>query len=218
MMTMTQSKTQKMTLWTIGAALSVSVFGTAFAASDNDKVITQDIDVAQIKQLHLDAHVGSVKFMPSSDNQLHVYVRVSEKDGWGVFKDSPKDAELEITKDANTLTLTLNDDEYGEEWKIMVPAQMMIDADLGVGEMSVEGINTNITVDIGVGEATIQADASAYAKASAQAGVGAATVKSSSGSSDSSRALVSEDVNWTGQGSYSISAEVGVGDVSITLE
>ncbi len=213
-----KSEANTLVKWGVGAVLTIASMGSAYAYGDNDKIITKDIQIKNAQQLHLDAHVGSVKFSPSSDDQIHVYVKVSDKEGWGIFKDSPQDAQLVVQREGNKLTLSLNDDEYGEEWRIELPQMSLLNADLGVGEIQVKRINTNLKLDVGVGEATIVASASAYSSANGQAGVGAAAVRSVSGTTTSDRAMVSEEVNWTGSGEYSIDVEVGVGDISIKLD
>jgi len=204
--------------WTVGAALTFAAMSSAYAHSENEKVITKDIAVSGAEQLYLDAHIGSVKFTPSSDNQIHVYVKVSEKEGWGIFKDSPLEAELVVLRDGNRVTLSLNDDEYGEEWRIELPKMTLLNADLGVGELQVRNINSNLKLDVGVGEASVVVSASEFLSAKGQAGVGAATVRSHSGTTTTDRAMVSEDVTWNGSGQYSIDVEVGVGDISIKLD
>lgn len=213
-----KSEANTLVKWGVGAVLTIASMGSAYAYGDNDKIITKDIQIKNAQQLHLDAHVGSVKFSPSSDDQIHVYVKVSDKEGWGIFKDSPQDAQLVVQREGNKLTLSLNDDEYGEEWRIELPQMSLLNADLGVGEIQVKRINTNLKLDVGVGEATIVASASAYSSANGQAGVGAAAVRSVSGTTTSDRAMVSEEVNWSGSGEYSIDVEVGVGDISIKLD
>jgi len=204
--------------WAVAAALTVSVIGTAYAHGNSEQEITRDIDVKGAQTLFLDAHVGTVKFTPSDDDQIHVYVKVSEKGEWGIFKSSPQDAKLVVKRDGLKVTIMLNDDDYGEEWEVKMPQMASLNVDLGVGEMRIKRINSNLTLDVGVGEAIVIGDASNYGSAKGQASVGAAAVRSESGTKNTERAMVSEEVTWTGSGEYAIDVEVGVGDVSIKLD
>lgn len=190
---------------------------SAAAFAGNDKVLTKEIAVDNISQLVLDAHVGTVKLSASDDNQIHIYVKVSEKDGWSLFKGNPEDAKLKIDNNGQRITVSLNDDEYGEEWRIEIPQLEQVDADLGVGEMTIKGISANLSVDVGVGEVSIYSVAQDFASAKAEAGVGAASVHSDAGSVSQNRSMVSEEVSWVGHGKYAINVEVGVGDASIKL-
>lgn len=190
---------------------------SAAAFAGNDKILTKEIALDNISELVLDAHVGTVKLSASNDNQIHIYVKVSEKDGWSLFKSNPEDAKLKIDNNGQRIKVSLNDDEFGEEWKIEIPQLDKIDADLGVGEMTIKGLSTNLSVDVGVGEVSIYSFAEAYASAKAESGVGAAAVHSDSGQVSQNRSMVSESVNWIGKGQYAINVEVGVGDASIKL-
>lgn len=196
----------------------VTLLATSAAAyAGSDKILTKQVALDNINELVLDAHVGSVKLSPSTDNQIHIYVKVSEKDGWGMFKPNTEDAKLTIKNDGQRLTLSLNDDDYGEEWKIEVPQLDKINADLGVGEMTIKGLTANLNVDVGVGEVSIYSMAQSYGSVKAESGVGAASVRSDVGKVDKNRAMVSEEVSWVGKGKYAITVEVGVGDASIKL-
>lgn len=190
---------------------------SAAAFAGNEKVLTKEIALDNISQLVLDAHVGTVKLSASNDNQIHIYVKVSEKDGWSLFKASPEDAKLKIDNNGQRIKVSLNGDEYGEEWKIEIPPLDRIDADLGVGEMTIKGISANLSIDVGVGEVSIYSLAEAYASAKAESGVGAASIDSDVGQAHQNRSMVSEEVSWVGQGKYAIDVEVGVGDASIKL-
>lgn len=198
-----------------GIAL-VTASGAAYAAED--KILTKKIAVDDIKEFVIDAHVGTVKLSPSDDNQIHIYVKVTEKDGWSMFKATPEDAQLKINNSGNRITISLNEDDFGEEWRIEVPQMEKIDADLGVGEMTIKGLQANMSVDVGVGEVSVYSMADSYGSVKAESGVGAANVFSNSGQKDQNRAMVSESVSWSGQGDYAIKVEVGVGDASIKLK
>ncbi|MDP2560083.1 hypothetical protein [Psychrobium sp. 1_MG-2023] len=188
------------------------------AKAANEHVLQQDVSAQGVTQFELDAHVGTVKVSSSADDKIHIYVKVSEKDGWGVFKSSPKDAKLTVNNNHGKLSVSLNDDDYGEEWHIQIPQLETLDVDLGVGEMTVKDISANLQLDVGVGEVKVYSDVNSFGVANVEAGVGAAQVKASSGTKDANRAMVSEEVVWRGTGQYKMDVEVGVGDASITLD
>jgi|GEM_PF-734613 len=213
-----KSNTNQFIKWGVTAALTVSVMSSAYAHGDAEKVITQAIDVSSAQTLFLDAHVGTVKFTPSKDDKIHVYVKVSEKDDWGLFKRSVQEAQLMIKQEGLNVTITLNDDEFGEEWEVAMPQMAALNVELGVGEMQIRHIDSDLTLDVGVGATIVVGSASDYSSAKGQAGVGAAVVRSDSGTQKTDRSFVSEDVIWTGSGEYAIDVEVGVGDISIKLD
>jgi len=202
----------------ISVITCATLFGTSistFAASE--LTLTKDIEVNDINEIKLDAHVGTVKLSKSQDNFIHIYVKVSESDEWSLFKSSPDEAELAIKNDGKRIEVSLNNDEYNEEWQIEIPSSVHVDADLGVGEMIIEGISSNLSADVGVGEIQIDGTANNYRAVTAQAGVGDAVIKSDAGQQEEVRALVSKQVSWSGEGSSTMDVEVGVGEASIKL-
>jgi len=193
----------------IGSSLS------AYAA--NEITLTKDIQLDDINEIELDAHVGNVKFSQSQDDSIHIYVKVSESDGWSFFKSSSNEAKLTIENNGKHIKVSLNNDEYNEDWKIEIPSFVHVNADLGVGEIIIEGMSSNLSVDVGVGNVQINSTANDYAIVNVQTGVGDAVINSHTGQQEEDRSLVSKQVNWSGKGKYTIDVEVGVGDASIKL-
>jgi hypothetical protein len=99
-----------------------------------------------------------------------------------------------------------------------MPAALALEADMGVGAVAIAGLQKDISVDVGVGDAEISVKAADYGRVSGDAGVGDIKVDSSSGEGKSQRAVVSDSVDWVADGSASINADVGVGDVQINLD
>lgn len=188
---------------------------STFAA--NELTLTKDIALNGIKEIKLNAHVGTVKLSKSQDNFIHIYVKVSEKDGWSLFKSSTDDAQLKIDNNGNQIKVSLNNDEYGEDWQIEIPSLVRVDAELGIGEMLIDGLSSNLSVDVGVGDIKINSVANDYALVNAEVGVGDAAINSNVGKLEEDSAFVSKQANWIGKGKYTMDVEVGVGDVSIKL-
>ena len=200
----------------IGAALLT--FGANAGTTNSEIELTQDIAAANLSRLVLNAHVGSVKIAKSSDEQVHVYVKVSDKEDWSLFSDSLEDVQLKVKHQGNVLQLELSEDDFGEEWIIEMPATADLDIDLGVGSVNVQGIRANIKVDVGVGEVTLGSYAQNYVDATLDTGVGGTTIDATGGNITSTRTIVSAESNWHGSGKYTITIEVGVGDASLELK
>lgn len=205
------------TFTSLSVALALVAMSPA-ALAKNEKQIDRQIAQGDIQHLSLDAGVGSVKLLQSHDGKFHVSVTVMEKEGWSLFSSDPQEAELVVTQRAQKLSLSLNDGDYGEEWRIAVPDLTKLSVDLGVGEATIKGISADIDLDVGVGQASIKGAAAAFEKANVESGVGEATIKARGGRAEDNRAMVSDEAKWWGEGQHQISVEVGVGDASVRLE
>ena len=206
------------------AVIGLALIGSAlFAAVDAHagecRTIEHDFDPAGLQQLALDVHVGELDVQPSTNGQIHVEVKVCSRSHWFGLRKSKVDAALlDAEQDGRTLKIRIRQDDYNEDWKVRMPAALALDADLGVGELRIAGLTSDINVDLGVGDATIVGNATDYGNVSGDAGVGDVEIKGEGGRVTAERAAVSDSATWVAGGPSSIDVDVGVGDLTITLE
>jgi len=127
------------------------------------------------------------------------------------------------------------DRRFEERWSLSLPARLAIEAELGVGNVSVIGLEGGVELDVGVGEVEVEAPAGdvtidlgvgdvevsgpadAFASAEVSGGVGGAEI-TVRGVEIADTGFVGHRASWTGDGEFFIEVEVGVGDASIKLE
>lgn len=104
------------------------------------------------------------------------------------------------------------------EAELNVPHGAPVLVDLGVGEVEVHGVRSDIDVDVGVGAVEIALDADWISAVEAHTGIGASTVHRSGDVIEGQRSLLGDELRWSlGQGESRIFVEVGVGDVDVDL-
>ncbi|NRA69904.1 MAG: hypothetical protein HRU24_02705 [Gammaproteobacteria bacterium] len=189
---------------------------SVLAQGKEEKILTEQFSITQFKQLVINANVGSVSVSASKDNKVHVLVKVSARDNWGWFNSTVEDAKLAVKRQGDQLKIAVNDDDYGEEWQIKLPASLDLKLDLGVGSAVIKDIIANIDINIGVGEVRIVTDSKAFKQVAVESGVGDATISANT-PVKRKRAMVSVDSHWQGHGEFTINAEVGVGDARVIL-
>ena len=202
---------------TLSLAMALSL-ASPLALAKSEKVIEEVFEVGNIEQLVLDAGVGTVDVLPSTDGKIHVYVKVTESDSWVLFGNDPDDAELTVKQRGERIRFSLTEDDVGEEWQVAVPALASVSINLGVGEAKIKDINSDIDLDVGVGQATVRALAANFGKAKLESGVGETRIRADSGRESNQRAMVSDESVWTGSGEHRIDIDVGVGEASVTLD
>ena len=201
-------------LLSLGLAVSMNAL-----ASADCRTIEQEFDAAKLEKIGVDVRVGELRVTASDDDKLHVAVEVCERRGWfGWRRHKAADATLDVDDDEESIALAIKQKHYTEDWTVRMPAAAALDADVGVGDVTIEGLQGDIRLDVGVGDAEIRGKAADYGRVSGDAGVGDVHVSSDSGESHTERALVSDSVNWIAGGKSSISADLGVGDADITLD
>jgi hypothetical protein len=101
---------------------------------------------------------------------------------------------------------------------ILVPKTLAVDAEMGVGDLRVEGITGDLRLELGVGEVTVLAKQAGVKSVNLTVGIGDATL-SHGGSSQAVSGLLGRKVRWSdGAGAARVSVELGVGDIAVRLD
>jgi hypothetical protein len=101
--------------------------------------------------------------------------------------------------------------------RLRLPAHLALDAELGVGELRIEGLTGDVTADLGVGEVTATLPQSAVASVRLDAGIGEAVLRTREKRYENSGVGV-KTLRWTeGTGRAEIQVDCGVGEIQVAL-
>jgi hypothetical protein len=149
--------------------LAVAVVAAVSAgALAEARTLTGTSDAKGLKDLRLDAHVGSVEIRATDAERISWTLKLEpdEDDGWfsGGRKDAQKAIEgakvrAVVAGESYELELDLprgtDFDDVEEHWTIEVPSRFAIDLEANVGEVRVEGIAGGVEAELNVGEMRI---------------------------------------------------------------
>jgi hypothetical protein len=100
---------------------------------------------------------------------------------------------------------------------VQVPHDLRLKAHLGVGELSIADVASDLEADLGVGELNITLPADAIGSVSADTGIGEASLVAG-GRHYESAGLIAREIRWTkGTGKAHVEADCGVGEIDIRL-
>jgi hypothetical protein len=221
----------------------VLVFG-ASSATAGERTLSETIPLRGIERLNVEVGVGDVVLTAIDSGSASVELRLRPRRG-GVFS-SMKRGERDVAAAAfaseavgQTLYLRVESPEdnprFEELWTVTVPARLGLELELGVGEVTINGLaggvelelgvvdaivelaDGDVVVELGVGDMTLRGPAEAYGEVTASNGVGNArlTIR---GDSVDGEGLVGDTASWQGEGPHSIEINVGVGDTMIKLD
>lgn len=194
------------------------------AADEVIRTIDRQISAADASRIHLEFPVGELKIEAGTGREVEVHVDLK-------CDSSRKTRCIEATK-AITLVATPGERLHVElkgwpksgsrgmeaDVRVTVPRDLPLQAELGVGELGVSGMEADLSVDLGVGDVEIVMPESAVRSVSIDTGVGDATVYAASQRIEGS-GFISKDVKWTkGEGKARVSVDLGVGDAQVRLE
>jgi hypothetical protein len=136
------------------------------------RTLNADLDAAGVDKLALDVGVGEVHVNPSPDGKVHVQVTLRPKEQefmWFFHWRSEGTARGIATASINQersgerLSLSLNyprgadQENLKQEWDVLVPVRLTLDANLKVGELTISGVAGGVTARLDVGELSIDA-------------------------------------------------------------
>lgn len=195
---------------------------TVGAGADDKQTLIWSEKLTDETVIHLDVSVGEVDIMPSDDQQIELEVELEKKRGFLSWFKKKKDInpELDIRWKADHLYLSIKGDHknFQEDWRIYLPAVHLLNVEMGVGDLEIEGIAASIRADLGVGDASIRIARENAGQISAEVGVGDASIRGKKMDGvRQSRAVVSAESSWRGEGKQDVELEVGVGDANIRI-
>ncbi|MBI2381772.1 MAG: hypothetical protein HYV16_13555 [Gammaproteobacteria bacterium] len=199
---------------TLGSAL----FSASALADSDSRRFEKDFSAEDIKLVRLDGGVGEIRVKASDDERIHVSVKVDAQNKSWFSKDVELDeVELKAEEDGDSLQLSVEGEDIGEDWELALPAGMALDIDHGVGEVRVEGVSGDIAVDLGVGELDIEAEEKQLGQVMMDVGVGDADIRGGKLRSRKSGMPLAQEMRYEGEGEQEVRVELGVGDAKLSL-
>ena len=164
----------------------------ADASSAGPRTLDADIAGTGLDSVTLQVGVGEVHITASSDDKVHAHVTLRRKQRefmwffhWMTEGSSSAiaAATLEQRTSGSHLTLALDvphpsdQDDLDQDWDLQLPPRMKLDAEMKVGDLSIEGVAGNVAAKLDVGELTLD-----LPKGRIQAEVNVGEIRAKSGS------------------------------------
>lgn len=100
---------------------------------------------------------------------------------------------------------------------VRVPRNLPLAAELGVGNVRVTGVTSDLSVDLGVGDVNLTLSESSISSVNVDVGLGDAFLSAHDKRYVGS-GLVGKKLNWEGSGQAELKVDCGVGDVNVDLQ
>ncbi|HXS81752.1 MAG TPA: hypothetical protein VN896_03455 [Methylomirabilota bacterium] len=214
-----------LTLATLSALAGPVVMGVAPARG---AMLVTDPHVYPVTSNHrvrLEFPVGELKVLATDEPHVRFDLRVRCR-RWSDERCAEMADRLILDSDDTGGTLNLKLHKF-PHWNnhgmtvigtLSVPRTLAVDIEMGVGELTISGIEGDLDVQLGVGEADIRALRSRAGHVTVDTGIGDADIHGG-GSGTRSRGFIGSHAVWDeGQGRASVRLHVGVGDASVRLE
>lgn len=207
-------------------AVIVSALLLAAPAWADDLERTFDLDraAAAITRIVLEVGVGDVEIVGDETDRITAHVEVSASKGWRGSARARRELDamqLEAEVKGGALHLRMSehgdgDRHFGEDWTLHVPAGTALELELGVGDLRVLDLASDIDIEVGVGDVRIEGEHAAFGAIEGQCGVGDVSLRSPKGRTEGS-GFIAHSLEAQGPGKATIDVQAGVGDVDIRL-
>jgi hypothetical protein len=198
----------------------VALAATAAYASDDEDYVVREytFPLTDIEEVELHASVGDIDIVPIAGNEIRLVLEIENQDhGWFDRDVDVSDVELESDVRGKRLRLEQTEEGTNTIWTVQMPAVARTSIEMGVGDIDAEFGSTELDIDLGVGEVDVSLPESSTGEIDIAVGVGDASLRGAD-DVDYEQAFVSHDVNGHGEGDLDARIDVGVGDVTLTLE
>jgi hypothetical protein len=191
----------------------------AYAANDEDFVVREyTFALTDIEEIEFHASVGEFDIVPIEGNEIRLVLEIENEDHGWLDRDVDV-SEVELESDIRGKRLRLEQTEEGTStiWTVQMPAVARTSIEMGVGDIDAEFGATELDIDLGVGEVDVSLPENTTGDIDIAVGVGDVNLRGAE-DVDHEHAFVSQDVNGRGAGALDARIDVGVGDVTLTLE
>ncbi|GAA0662127.1 hypothetical protein [Rheinheimera tangshanensis] len=199
------------------SALVMALSATTVMAEDV-KVLEKVIDAKSFTKLVLEVPVGEINIKAAKGSEISLVVELDPDEDWLGRSSDLSDAQISRGDDGSTLKLKVDledDDDVEQSWTVMMPADMAISLNLGVGSVEIDDLTSDIKVYVGVGEVDVAVNTSLYDSIKLDAGVGDTSIKGGKGRYERDQVLVTSSSQLHGEGKKELEANVGVGDIEV---
>lgn len=209
----------------LAAATALALTAPVSASADDIvRTLSQQFDAANIDQLELEFPVGELVVDAWDRPQVQIEVRLECERKKDACREAAEAVKLASAVEGKGLELELegwpknNSKSLEARVQIHAPRRLAVDAELGVGELRINGMASHVDAELGVGDVSLNLPEASVATVSLEAGVGdtslSTTEKRYTGSG-----FVGKELRWKkGAGGATVHAECGVGDVKVALK
>lgn len=225
MRTATQPRPASPRLPVAFALLALAGLAPAAARADvTVRTLTQDLAVDGARQVGFHSQVGELDAEAGDGDSVRVEVAVlCEEEHEAHCREVADSIDLKIRKSGSRLGIEVTDwpklraRGLSVKAHLVVPRHLGLEVDMGVGEVSVRGLEGDLEVDLGVGEISVVAPEKAVRSVDMDTGVGEVDLVVG-GRTTQGHGLVGGNLKWKdGSGTATIELDSGVGDLRVEL-
>ncbi|MCL1050929.1 hypothetical protein L2755_15020 [Shewanella abyssi] len=188
----------------------------AYAASSRTLTQSYEYDGQAVS---FDMELGSAKIIATDDNDIRVEVVVDDSDSHWLFfwgKTDLDNIKIDAHNNPQELSIGLSEqDNIQQEWIVYLPKQAALVLEMGVGQIEVSGMTSDIDIDLGVGSARVEHQ-TLFSHVELDSAVGEVSITELGQRLVVKRGIINQSYSHTDAGGNGdLSINVGVGEIVV---
>ncbi len=189
------------------------------------RTLDRQVSAADADSIHLDFPIGAVRVEGDAGRQVRVQLTV-ECDSKSSSRCVQTARGLELVSSTVDGRLHIGLKGWPKagtkgldaRFAVTLPRDLPLHAELGVGELKIAGMESDVDADLGVGEVGVKMAASAVGSVKLDSGIGETSL-TADGRRWESSGLFTKEIDWSeGHGRAEVRVDCGVGEVQVRLE
>ena len=210
----------KRTLLLFAAFTLIASAGQAATVRTLEETLSLEAD----DTLVLDFPVGELRVEGTSGQTVEVTVEIECSSLRRRCKSAAEEIEIEVRQRSTRVVVEVGGwprwGTGGMKVSLVarVPRRTPLQVDMGVGQVQVRGLHSNVSVDLGVGEVEVEMDADRVRSVDLDSGIGESSVAVNGSPVKGRRSFLGGEIDWSeGTGTARIEVDLGVGAIDIDL-
>ncbi len=195
----------------------------AYAGGETVSTLSRDVAASGVRSVHLDGPVGEFVVTGSDRGRIGVTAQVRcERPVKPDCRERARRVELDAELRGDRLDVELDNWPHHKSSGVTValtlemPRDLPLAAELGVGEATVSGLESDLDLELGVGEVHVSAPEARVGRVSLEVGVGDAGLDVGGRHIDG-KGFIGRELDWRGTGAAKLDVECGVGEIAVEL-
>jgi len=102
---------------------------------------------------------------------------------------------------------------------VEVPHSSALNVDMGVGQVTIAGLHSNLSIDLGIGDVEVEMAAEFVHSVNLESGIGESTMALDGESVSNKRSFLGDELRWSeGSGEARIDIDLGIGAIDVDLD
>jgi hypothetical protein len=208
--------------------MSCFILITATAPGHTDttvRTISKNIPVEDAEWFFIDLAIGALEVEGTDGDEIKLHLKIKCEDrGSSKCRRAAEDLELDVIRRSDGVEVgiehwpKLRNKGMSVHGYVEIPRHLVLEIEMGVGELDVFDMEDDVEIDVGVGEVTVETKKSVVRSVGLDAGVGEATLKVGREIIEGS-GFIGHGLDWRdGPGRAHIEVNCGVGEINVYLD